>query len=271
MSHAHPYDPNAIDPHRPWIKDARDNPHDMDWGQTLFNPLGNSSKLHFSRAWTFMFLGRILLFIVPVFAVFLASLAGADLSGAWKPVKALILPIPALLVPFFLFTILTEFTSWVAHARRFNEAHRSPLLAMIVLIPLILGLVCFYLGAQGGIKQYEAMHAPKPAITATADAGADAAPAAEGGEAKPADAKAGQSQRPQQQRRRPGPPPSERDMAAGAGLGFAMPVWAFASFLVMFWTLLYVARMPNGGVGRFRTGSDIAQGEEDLPPTYVAG
>ncbi len=62
-------DPTAIDPHRPWIKDARDNPHEMKWGQVLFNPLGTSPKLHFSRAWTFMFLGRVLLFIVPVFSV----------------------------------------------------------------------------------------------------------------------------------------------------------------------------------------------------------
>ena len=75
-----PYYPDAIDPHRPWIKDARDNPHEMNWGQTLFNPLGSSPKLHFSRAWTFMFMGRVLLFIVPVFAVFVASLSGADLS-----------------------------------------------------------------------------------------------------------------------------------------------------------------------------------------------
>jgi len=266
MSHAHPYDPNAIDPHRPWIKDARDNPREMNWVQTLFNPLGNSPKLHFSRAWTFMFLGRVLLFIVPVFSVFVASLAGADLAGAWKPIEAFVLPVPALLVPFFVFTLVTELTSWVAHVRRFNEAHKSPLLAMIVLIPLILGLIGFYLGAQGGIKQYEAMYAPKPAVTA--DAGADAAAPAE--DAQPEDAKAGEGKKPQQQqRRRPGPPPSERDVAAGAGLGMATPVWGLASFLVMFWTLLYVARIPNGGVGRFRTGSDIAQGEEESPEAYA--
>jgi uncharacterized membrane protein YhaH (DUF805 family) len=262
----HYNDPTAIDPHRPWIKDARDNPHEMNWGQTLFNPLGSSPKLHFSRAWTFMFLGRVLLLVVPVFAVFLASLAGADLAGAWKPVKALVLPIPALLVPFFLFTIVTELTSWVAHVRRFNEAHKSPLLAMIVLIPLVLGLAGFSLGAQGGIKQYEAMHAPKPAVTAPAADDAAAAPA--DAKAEPANAKKGKGQ----QHKRPGPPQSERDMAAGAGFGFAMMLWAPASFFVMFWSLLYVARMPNGGVGRFKTGSDNAQGEEAvLPGSYVAG
>lgn len=259
-----PLDPTAIDPHRPWIKDARDNPHEMNWVQTFFNPLGASSKLHFSRAWTFMFLGRILLFIVPVFAVSIASLAGADLSAAWKPVKALVLPIPALLVPFFAFTVVTELTSWVAHVRRFHETHKSTLWAMIVLIPLILGLVGFSIGAQGGIKQYEAMHAPKPAAESVATDGPEAAATDTEAAAKPKQVKHG----PQ----RNGPPQSELAMAAGAGFGLAMMIWAVCSFFVMFWTLLYVARMPNGGVGRFKTGSDIAQGEEkDLPASYAAG
>lgn len=264
MHHAHPHDPNAIDPHRPWIKDVRDNPHTMNWVQTLFNPLGASPKLHFSRAWTFMFLGRVLLFIVPVFGVFVASLSGADLAGAWKPVKALVLPVPALLVPFFCFTLVTEFTSWVAHVRRFHEAHRSTLWAMIVLVPLMLSLVGFYLGAQKGIADYEQAHAPKP--VAAAPAAADAVSAGDTAtEAKPAKPK------PQQQHRRNGPPQSEREMAAASGFGLAMLVWAVLSFLVMFWSLLYVARMPNGGIGRFKTGSDIPQGQEEGPPVYTVG
>ena len=204
-----------------------------------------------------MFMGRVLLFIVPVFAVFVASLSGADLSGLWKPVDGFIVPVPEVLLPFFVFMIVTEFTSWIAHVRRFNEAHKSPLRATIVLVPLMLGLAAFFVGAQGGIKQYEAMHAPKPAVTAEA-------PAEDGAEAAAA--------KPQpQQRRRPGPPQSERDMAASSGLGLAMLAWAPTSFFVMLWTLLFVARIPNGGVGRFRTGSDIAQGEEELPPAYAAG
>ncbi|MEZ5953147.1 MAG: hypothetical protein R3C13_02470 [Hyphomonas sp.] len=274
MHHA-PLDPTAIDPHRPWIRDARDNPHEMNWMQVLFNPLGSSPKLHFTRAWTFMFLGRVLLFIVPVFAVFLASLAGADLGGLWKPVKALALPVPELLLPFFVFTIVTEVTSWIAHVRRFNEANKSPLWAMIVLIPLTLALVGFILGAQGGIKQYEAMHAPKPAVTQqveTPEATADGAAAADSKDAEAKetkDAKAKQARKGPPQQRRQGPPPSEREMAAGAGFGLATPIWAICSLFVMFWTLLYVARIPNGGVGKFKTGSDVAQGEEDLPPGYA--
>ena len=71
-----------IDPHRPWIRDERDDPSRMNWVQTLFNPFGMTGKLHFSRAWTFMFMGRLLLFIVPVFGVSIATMAGADLSSA---------------------------------------------------------------------------------------------------------------------------------------------------------------------------------------------
>ena len=257
-----PYYPDAIDPHRPWIKDARDNPHEMNWGQALFNPLGSSPKLHFSRAWTFMFMGRVLLFIVPVFAVFVASLSGADLSGLWKPVDGFIVPVPEVLLPFFVFMIVTEFTSWIAHVRRFNEAHKSPLRATIVLVPLMLGLAAFFVGAQGGIKQYEEVHASKPAVSAEAAAGQGAGAAA---------APAEQADKRPPQKGRQGPPQSERDMAASAGLGLAMLVWAPASFFVMLWSLLYVARMPNGGVGRFRTGSDIAQGEDEVPSAYAAG
>ena len=145
-----------IDAHRPWIRDERDDPARMDWFQTLFNPMGMTGKLHFSRAWTFMFMGRVLLFIVPVFVAFIAGLAGADMSGAWQPVKSVGIPLPALLLPFFFFTIITEFTSWVAHVRRFAEANRSTLKAAIVLVPLFLGLLGFAGGVVSGSAQYQA-------------------------------------------------------------------------------------------------------------------
>ncbi|MEQ3651004.1 hypothetical protein [Hyphomonas sp.] len=242
-----------IDPHRPWIRDVRDDPARMDWIQTLFNPMGMTGKLHFSRAWTFMFMGRVLLFIVPVFVAFIAGLAGADMSGAWKPVKAIGLPLPALLVPFFFFTILTEFTSWVAHVRRFAEVNRSTLKAAIVLIPLFLGL----LGFAGGVVMGSAQFNAQQAKAAQVEAGV-----AEGGEAAAAPAEA-----PKEAKgpgRPDGPPPTQMQMAMGAGMGLAMPLWAISSFIVMLWTLLHVARLPNGGVGGFRTGSDLTQEEQRL-------
>ena len=254
----------AIDPHRPWIRDERDDPSRMDWAQTLFNPLGMTGKLHFSRAWTFMFMGRLVLFIVPVFVAFIAGLAGADMSGAWQPIKAIGLPLPALLVPFFFFTLVTELTSWVAHVRRFAEANRSTLKAAIVLIPLFLGLVGFALGVVAGSAQFDAQQAKQAAAVesaATGDAAGDAAatsPEAAGEEAN-------EEARPEARGpRRNGPPPTQMEMALGAGMGFAFPLWAISSFFVMLWTLLHVARMPNGGVGQFRTGSDLTREEQRL-------
>ena len=253
MSSHHMAEP--IDHHRPWIRDERDDPARMDWLQTLFNPFGMTSKLHFSRAWTFMFMGRILLFIVPVFSVSIATMAGADLAVAWKPLSFFPLPIPALLVPFFVFTIVTALTSWVAHMRRLADANRSTLQAMIVLIPLILGLVGFAGGVTKGVTDYEAQkaQAAKAAIEKEEGAAADAAPVAVKADAKSQPA-------PAQHRR--GPPPTMRQMALGGGIGLATLLWALAGLPVMLWTLLHVARLPNGGVGPLRTGSDLTQEEQ---------
>jgi uncharacterized membrane protein YhaH (DUF805 family) len=243
-----------IDPHRPWIRDERDDPARMDWFQTLFNPMGMTGKLHFSRAWTFMFMGRLLLFIVPVFVAFISGLAGADMSGAWQPVKAIGIPLPALLLPFFFFTVVTEFTSWVAHVRRFAEANRSTLKAAIVLIPLFLGLVGFAGGVVSGSGQFAAMQEKAAQAEAAAARGEEVA--------APAEAKG--------PRRREGPPPTEMQMAMQGGMGLAMPLWAISSFIVMLWTLLHVARIPNGGAGAFRTGSDLTQEEQRLKSYQTA-
>jgi hypothetical protein len=51
-------------------------------------------------------------------------------------------------------------------------------------------------------------------------------------------------------------------------MGFGLMVWAPLSFGVMLWTLLYVARLPNGGVGSIRTGSDLAEGEAEQALSY---
>ncbi|MAN44836.1 MAG: hypothetical protein GYB49_07290 [Alphaproteobacteria bacterium] len=253
MSSHHLAEP--IDHHRPWIRDERDDPARMDWLQTLFNPFGMTGKLHFSRAWTFMFMGRVLLFIVPVFAASIASMAGANLAAAWKPLSFFPLPIPALLVPFFIFTIVTAFTSWVAHMRRFADANRSTLKAMIVLIPLTLGLLGFAGGVTIGVAGYEAQkaQAAKAAVEKEEGAATDAAPAGDKAKAKP---ESGQTQH------RRGPPPTMKQMALGGGMGMATALWALAALPVMLWTLLHVARLPNGGVGPFRTGSDLTQEEQ---------
>ncbi len=250
-----PRQTGPIDPNRPWIADPRDNPGDMNWVQTLLNPLGETSKLHFSRAWTFMFVGRLALFFIPSLTLAVLGIAGFDTRALNPSLDLLLISVQAWLLPFAVFTLLTEFTSFVAHLRRFNETGRPPALAAIVLAPLIIGLVAFIGGAMLGAAQWRAGQAPPAAV------------ASETGEAARPEAAA---QRSEGRRQRGGPPgrPSEpmgeRDMARATGTGLGLIVWGLTSFGVMIWTLVYVARLPNGGAGRLRTGSH-------LTPDQVAG
>ncbi|MFN4226304.1 MAG: hypothetical protein ACK4HR_08290 [Hyphomonas sp.] len=237
----------TIDPHRPWITDVRDDPGQMNWVQTLFNPLGTTGKLHFTRAWTLFFMGRLLLYIVPSFAAGILTIAGVKMEAVNTPVSLLLITVPALLVPFAVYTIVTEFTSFVAHTRRLADARRPTWLAVIVLVPMILGLMAYTAGTGMGAAQHRKMTAPPAAEKTEA-------------EAAKADAKDGQKRQQRQQRpqRRgpPGPPPSERQMAVQTGMAMGLPIWALGSLGVMLWTLLYVARLPNGGEGRIRAGRD---------------
>ncbi|MFN7165155.1 MAG: hypothetical protein ACK4P2_10100 [Hyphomonas sp.] len=237
--------PGEIDSHRPWIRDHRDDPAAMNWAETMLNPFGETSKLHFSRAWTLMFFGRLLLYIVPSFAAFILGIAGVKTDGLNAPVNIILFTVPALLVPFAVYTILTEFTSFVAHTRRLADAQRPSWLAVIVLVPMILGLAAYTAGTSMGAAQHRAMNAPPAEKTAEAKEGEEA----------PA-----KKQQPQR-RGPPGPPQSERQMAVAQGMGMGLPIWALGSFGVMLWTLLYVARLPNDGQGRIRTGSDLTPEE----------
>ncbi len=237
--------PGEIDSHRPWIRDHRDDPGAMSWAETMLNPFGETSKLHFSRAWTLMFFGRLLLYIVPSFAAFILGIAGVKTEGMNAPVSLLLLTVPALLVPFAVYTIITEFTSFVAHTRRLADAQRPSWLAVIVLVPMILGLAAYTAGTSMGASQHRAMNAPP----------AEKSEEASGGEARP--------EKKQQPQRRgpPGPPQSERQAAVAQGMSMGLPIWALSSFGVMLWTLLYVARLPNDGRGRLRTGSHLTPEE----------
>ncbi len=246
--------PGAIDPHRPWIRDHRDDPGEMNWADTLLNPLGESTKLHFSRAWTAMFMGRFLLYFVPSFTAGIIGIAGVKTDFLNTPVDFLLFTVPALLVPFALFTIATEFTSFIAHTRRLTNARKPAWLAVIVLVPMILGLAAYFAGTGMGAAQHRAMNTPPAAKSETvvegeAKAGAETAAKTEEKKQRP------------QRRGPPGPPQSERQMAMSTGLGMALPIWWLASSIVMAWTLIWVARLPNGGQGRIRTGSDLTPEE----------
>lgn len=251
------YTADSIDPHRPWIRDERDDPRAMNWIQTFFNPMGKTYKLHFSRAWTAMFFGRLMLYIVPALIVGLLGAAGVKAEGLTSPVSLLLFSVPAFLVPFAVFTLVTEYTSFVVHIRRLTEAGRSAFMAVIVLIPLLLGLIFYALGAQGGAATYRQMHEPANTEALETRAGAGGAEEAEEDASGKGDAKAAK-----------GPPNdprlaamSQRELAMTMGMGMAFPVWWLASFGAMLWSLLYVARLPNGGQGMLRTGSHMTPEE----------
>ncbi|MBA4339838.1 hypothetical protein [Hyphomonas sp.] len=240
--------PGEIDSHRPWIRDYRDDPGAMNWAETLLNPFGETSKLHFSRAWTVMFLGRMMLYIVPSFLTGILGIAGVKTGFLNSPTNLFLFTVPALLVPFAVFAIITEFTSFVAHTRRLANAQRPAWLAVIVLVPMILGLAAYAAGTSMGAAQHRAANAPPVAVAETkeGEAAAEKKP-----EAKPQRGRGGP----------PGPPQSERQAAVATGLGMALPIWWLASIGVMVWTLVWVARLPNDGQGRIRTGSHLTPEE----------
>lgn len=252
------YTAGAVDPARPWIRDERDAPAEMNWRNTLLNPFGKTYKLHFTRAWTFMFMGRLLLYIVPSFIAMIAGIAGVNTEGMNAPVSLLLFSVPAVLLPFAVFTLVTEYTSFVVHMRRLTEAGRSAFMAVIVLVPLLLGLIAYALGTQGGAAQYRQLHTP--ANTEAVEAKKETE--AEDDEDVSKDGAAGTAgDAARNPRRAEMMEMSERELAMSAGLGLAFPVWWLASFGAMIWSLLYVARLPNGGQGQFRTGSHMTPEE----------
>lgn len=257
------YTAGAVDPHRPWIRDARDAPENMNWWQTLFNPFGKTYKLHFTRAWTLMFLGRVALYVIPSFIAFVAGIAGVSSDGFNKPVSLVLFTVPAVLLPFALFTLLTEYTSFVVHVRRLTEAGRSAFMAVIVLVPLLLGLIAYALGTQAGAAQYRQMHSPAntEAVETRAEKKGEEDEGEDAASKDTQTAAAGGGGGARDPRRAAMMQMSERELAMQAGMGMAFPIWWLASFGAMLWSLMYVARLPNGGEGKFRTGSHMTPEE----------
>lgn len=250
-----------IDPARPWIRDPRDDLRQMKWIETMFNPMGETGKSHFTRAWTFMFMGRLLMYFVPMFAVSVLSLAGLKAGVLTKPVALGVISFPAMLLPFLAFGLLTEFTSFVAHMRRLAEAKRPVWLAIIVLVPLVLAMAGFLGGTMVGKQNFQMRQdyvAAKETLKADPDNVEAKATVATG-------RKQGMERMIRMERRRKIDPPTELEMAAGTGQQIAGMAWAIASLPVMLWTLFFVARLPNGGRGRLYSGS------EEIPGDLEAG
>lgn len=250
-------EPMPIDPSRPWIKDPRDAPSRMNWADTLTNPLGKTGKLHFSRAWTIMFMGRLLMYLIPVVSTGLLSVAGADTSVLTKPVHLGPLSWPAMLIPFLVFALVTEFTSFIIHTRRLSDAGKPAIYATIVLIPLVLAMTGFIFGAKQGIAAYDARQAYVEARDTLRESPEDA----EAKKIVEQGRKRGMERQLMMERRMGIEAPTQREMAAQGGERLGFMLWALGSFPVMLWTLLWVARLPNEGIGKLHTGSEMTPGE----------
>ncbi len=260
-----------IDPKRPWIVDAADAPASMNWMQTLFNPFGETSRLHFTRAWTMLFFIRFIYAVGAAVLVGIFTAAGADdPSGMMPPAGT-----------FHIIVIVTALMSLVAHVRRLANAQRSPLWAVLVMVPVLFGFGGFIMGVGGAGHQYtvaaqaaelraqgmpdreivyELDLAKRPSDTpAEADANADKSDKPESGQEAAAASGPGHGHHMDPRQLIPQIEVSEvsqREHALKGGIAMAQMTWALPAFLVMLWTLFWVGRLPNGGgsiKGRLRS------------------
>lgn len=227
---------DALDPNRPWIDDPRDTPGRMNWIATLFSPFGETSRVHFTRALTVLF--------------FLSLVTGFMMFGAMGNGESY----PSAIIGMGVVTAL----SFVAHIRRLASARRPVVLAGIVLLPIVLSLAAFVAvsassvgAANEELAQYEADLADPVAASARRQAERDEARAATAAADDGEDANAGRDRR---GGRPDGPPPGYKEgkfsptafVMTKAGPPAVM-AWMVSGLIVFLWTLLWVARLPNGG------------------------
>ncbi len=140
--------PNVLDPDRPWITDERQLPSRMSWIGSLFNPTGKSPKLHFTRVWTVCFFLQFLIVVIPFGLGIVIGLAGGDPSGI-KTFGLYASPVVF---------IATTIISFVAHSRRLNDAGKLSLWAVLVLIPLLIGMALFMSGVMQKSAEYDEIY-----------------------------------------------------------------------------------------------------------------
>lgn len=138
--------PNSepLDPKRPWITDPREAPASMNWLQGYVNPFGETSRLHFTRAWTGLFFIRLIWYLGFWLLAAIFGAAGVENSSAFVP------PPWAFLV----LIVVTVMASLVLHVRRLADAKRSPLWAVLVVIPALALLFGLVSGVQNSAAEY---------------------------------------------------------------------------------------------------------------------
>ncbi|MEL6857589.1 MAG: hypothetical protein AAFO74_04340 [Pseudomonadota bacterium] len=254
----------ALDPDRPWITDEEQLPARMNWLDTLFNPTGESPKLHFTRAWTMLFFMGLLTWVGVGAIISIMGIVGADTAGASVFHGYLIAVVLG----------LTSIMSYVIHTRRLNHAGKISLRALIVLLPVVLGAGLMLLGVADKAQAYDKLYQERaefledPAAWREAQleekrekqaaeeqarleeeaaiAEAEGTEGAEGGERQRGGQRGGGgdwNQGPSAEN----PLPSKEAFILRPNIGtFSMIIVGFNT-LIMIWSLLWVARVPNFG------------------------
>lgn len=251
--------PTALDPERPWIQSEEELPSRMNWMDTFFNPLGESPKLHFTRAWTVLFFTGLLSWVGLGFAIFVVGVAGLDTAGLsvfHAYLIAVVLGVSCIL-------------SFIIHARRLNHAKKSSVRAVILLVPLALGAVAFMGSMSSKSAEYDKLYEARAEYLADPAAWrenrleerreAQAKAEQERLEREAAEARGEEVEEQSGNRggQRGGPPgggngpspenplPSKEAFILQPSLGaFYTPI-ALLNALIMIWSLTWVARVPN--------------------------
>ena len=254
----------ALDPERPWITNEEELPQRMRWFDTLFNPAGASPKLHFTRAWTLLFFAGLFAWVGVGAIITVIGIAGVDTTGLSAFHGYLIAVVLA----------ITSICSYVIHTRRLNHAGKISLRALVVLLPMVIGAVLFLGGVSGKAAEYDDLYQKRAEFLAdpaawrearleeqrqqqaeAEKARLEAEQARENGEEG-----AGEQRGQRGGQGRGGPPggwnqgpspenplPSKEEFIVRPNLGaFNTPI-VLMNTLIMIWSLLWVARVPNFG------------------------
>ncbi|MEL6666451.1 MAG: hypothetical protein AAFQ24_09955 [Pseudomonadota bacterium] len=275
---------SVLDPDRPWIVNEEELPSRMNWLDTLFNPTGKSPKLHFTRAWTFLFFTGLFAWVGLGFIISILGIAGADTSGL------------SVFHGYFIAVVLaiTSICSYVIHTRRLNHARKFSLLSIIVLIPMILATLVFVGGMTGKAAEYDKLYEERaefledPAAwrearleeqriqqaeaekarqeaEAAKEAGEDGESAGQNNGQRGGQGRGGQggwNQGPSAEN----PLPSKESFIVRPNLGSFNSIIVGLNALIMIWSLLWVARTPNFGTSAVTAGG-IERTSTSVPKT----
>ncbi|MEM9054449.1 MAG: DUF805 domain-containing protein [Pseudomonadota bacterium] len=120
----------------------------MSWLGTLFNPSGTSTKIEFTRAWTLLFFLQLGVVMLPWFISFVMGLTGGDGRSVGR--------FGLYLSPIVF--IVTTVMSYIIHTRRLRDAGKSTLFAILILLPLLLGVGLFGSSVAGKSAEYASLY-----------------------------------------------------------------------------------------------------------------